>query len=96
MERIDKLVEAIHTELAAWHESPSGRGYDATLWWARIHDNLAQIKTSADDAAALKKAVTDLCYTLLDLGPVSLTIAPSIAILQRMTDDSSSNFRLWA
>jgi hypothetical protein len=87
MDRIDKLAEAICMELVAWHETPTGREYSATGWWARIHEGLDRIKASANDAASLRKAVTGLCYTLLDLGPVSLSIAPSIAVLQKIVDE---------
>ncbi|HEV3137626.1 MAG TPA: hypothetical protein VGZ26_06970 [Pirellulales bacterium] len=91
MNRIDAVVEAIRTELTAWHERPDGVVYSAPGWWARIHSNLDQIKSSAGDPANLKKSINGLMYTLTDLGPVSLSVAPSFALLREIADKTSSS-----
>ena len=86
MHDIDDIVESIRGELNAWHATPAGRQFDAPAWWQGIHQRLDDIKLGQQDPKRLDRTIVSLEYLMLELGPLSPTIAPSFVRLKEIVN----------
>jgi|GEM_PF-5995458 len=89
MDDVGELVEMIRAELLAWHRTPEGRSHDAPAWWQGIHERLDLIKANRDDFERLSRAILHLEYFMVELGPVSPTVAPSFVKFQGIAERSN-------
>jgi hypothetical protein len=82
METVSLLAEQIRAELVAWHRTHGQRRHDDHDWWSSLHAVLDDIKSNSDNPEIVRGKLTGLVYLLVEFGPVSPSIAPSIAVLE--------------
>jgi hypothetical protein len=84
METVSSLADKIRAELVAWRRTQNGRHCNAPDWWSSLNSVLDDIQQHSEDPRIVRGKLTGLVYLLVEFGPVSPSIAPSIAALEAL------------
>jgi len=78
----EPLVDQVIKELSAWRHSPAGQPFDAPGWWDGMMKQLREIQLQCD-VKAIERAFNSFLFLLMEFGPVSPDVVPSIRYLQQ-------------